>query len=393
MRIFLALVLLSLGALGQTNLVIYSSGLALVEEIRKFSVAHEGILELRDFPQDTLWETLVVEGVEVLSLLPLRGRQLEALLGKEVTVYTGQDTFRGILRAISNAGLVLETNGSLVIVREYAWLSGPASPAQAHLRYCAQETGEKDLRFRYLARGFSWRIGYDAELTDTELHVFGKAAIQNETGCFWQAANISLVAGEIYTPKTEVRTLALAPEGSPAAAFEYYRYDLPGRWDLPPGLTILPLVSATFPAQKFYRFSGTNVEVWVRFTTDVVLPGGEMRVYSDGLFVGAGEIKSLTKGETAEIAVGVAFDLQGHRTQLLREKLGENVYRETWRITLRSAKENEAEVEVIETLSGYWRIVHATAPYEILDAQRIKFAVHVPPKDEVSVEYTVEWSY
>jgi hypothetical protein len=51
------------------------------------------------------------------------------------------------------------------------------------------------------------------------------------------------------------------------------------------------------------------------------------------------------------------------------------------------------EVEVIETLSGYWRILSSSLPYEILDAQRVKFAVPVAAGSETSLEYTVEWHY
>ncbi|MGB9861176.1 MAG: DUF4139 domain-containing protein, partial [Candidatus Bipolaricaulaceae bacterium] len=67
--------------------------------------------------------------------------------------------------------------------------------------------------------------------------------------------------------------------------------------------------------------------------------------------------------------------------------------RETWRITLNSAKSEGVEVEVIETLSGYWRILNSSLPYEVLDAQRVKFAVPVPAEGEASLEYTVEWHY
>lgn len=50
-------------------------------------------------------------------------------------------------------------------------------------------------------------------------------------------------------------------------------------------------------------------------------------------------------------------------------------------------------MEVVETLSGYWRILSSTLPYEILDAQRIKFVVPVPKEGQTLLEYTVEWRY
>lgn len=396
--------ILGVMAVSQTNLVLYPTGTALVEEERSIKLAQEGILELTGFPRETLWETLVVEGMEILSLRPVSRQawSLQNLLGKEITVQTKVGTFRGVLRDILEEGLVVETEEGVVVVREYLWLQGPsytpASQTQALLHYRAEEPGEKIVRFRYLARGLTWRISYDAEFAGDTLTVLGKAVLQNDTGVGFGNAKVTLIAGETRGPAkdTGVRTLALAPEATPAPveAFEYYRYDLPGTLDLPQGRTVLPLVHALLPAIKFYRFAGGAVTVGVRFNTkETIFPAGEVRVYAEGIFVGADTVAYLPKGKDAEFIVGVAFDLSGTRVQLRRERIGENLFHDTWRITLSSAKEEKAEVEVIETLSGYWRILSASLPYEILDAQRVKFVVPVAPRGETPVEYTVEWRY
>lgn len=389
-------------AFGQTQVVLYSSDLALVEEVRTFPVLAQGTLELSGFPTGILWETLSVEGVEILGLRPLAPGKwsLAELLGKEVTVQTPAGAFRGTLRDLSGDGLVLETEEGLVVIRDYLWLRGPAyeplPQTQALLFYRAAEPGEKALRFRYLTQGFGWKIAYDAEFSGRILKILGKALIQNATGVKFPKATVTLVAGEVQKPEgtPTARVLAALPEAQPPEAFEYYRYDLPGTWDLPKGDSLIPLVHAELPATKFYRFTGGPVEVRVRFNTDeTILPGGEIRVYADGIFVGADSIPYLPKGKEAELFLGVAFDLQGRRTQVKRERIGENLFRETWRITLSSAKSEAVEVEVIETLSGYWRILSSSLPYEVLDSQRVKFAVPVPAEGETSLEYTVEWHY
>ena len=111
MCLFLLLGIVSSLAFGQTRVVLYSSGLALVEQVQVFSLAERGILELSGFPADSLWETLSVGAVEVLGLQPLSPKKwdLSELVGKEVTVQTVAGAFRGILRELSSAGLVLET--------------------------------------------------------------------------------------------------------------------------------------------------------------------------------------------------------------------------------------------------------------------------------------------
>lgn len=394
MRTFL---LLALGflAFGQTQLTLYSSGPALVEEERSFSLGKKGVVELRGFPRETIWETLTVKGVEVLALRPWEPKTwgLHELLGKEIVVQTAEGAFRGILQALIPEGLVLETPEGVVVVREYVWLRGPglAPPAQALLFY--RQEGERTLRFRYLAYGITWKATYDAEFSQGKFIVLGKAVIQNDTGIEFPNAKITLVAGDIRPPRedTAVRALALAPEVR--EVFEYHRYDLPGRWDLPQGRVVWPFLAAEFPATKVFRFTGRIVEVLVRFASETSLPSGEVRVYADGVFAGADTIRYTPAGTTVELALGAAFDLTGERVQLKREKIAENVFRETWRIILRSGKPDQVIVEAIETLSGYWRVISSTLPYEILDAQRIKFAVPVDGFSEATVEYTVEWWY
>ncbi|MGQ9700612.1 MAG: DUF4139 domain-containing protein [Candidatus Bipolaricaulaceae bacterium] len=395
------LLLVGLTTAGQTQLVLYPSGLALVEETRHVTVFEEGELELSGFPTETQWETVLVEGVEVVQLRPISPKpwSLSQLLGRELTVQTQAGTFRGILREIAPEGLVLDTAEGVVVVREYLWLRGPdyepIPSVQAVLAYRAREPGEKALRFRYLTGGLSWTITYEAQLQTGALHIWGKAILRNDTGVEFAGAKLTLIAGEVRPPaKLEtLRVMAAPPEALSTEVFEYHRYDIPGLWDLPRGEILVPLVSRTVPATQFYRLSGDAVEAGVRFTPEQILPAGEMRVYAEGIFVGASSIPHLPKGKSAELVVGYAFDLTGKHKQVKRERIGENLFRDTWRITLRSAKKEEVQVEVIETLSSYWRILHSTLPYEILDAQRVKFVVPVVPEGETSLEYTVEWSY
>lgn len=388
-------------ALGQAELVLYSSGLALVTETRVLPLAEEGALALSGFPAETLWETLTAEGLEVLALRPLPSQtwSLARLLGQEITVQTELGPVRGILREIAAEGLVLESEEGLVIVREYQAIQGPKyeppPKTQAILYYRAPEPGQKGVRFRYLARGFSWNVTYDAELMGENLEILAKAVISNDAGVDFPQAKVTLVAGEIRAPAKEagVRALALAPGAGPSKAFEYYRYDLPGTWDVLRGDVTLALFSSFVPATKLYRFAGNGVEIHLIFIADSVLPAGEMRVYAEGIFAGASAIPHTPAGKEVDLWVGNAFDLKGERVQVAQERLGEDLFRGTWRITLWSTKGEDVEVEVIEALPGYWRILSSTFPYEVLDAGRVKFVVPVPKGGETSLEYTVEWHY
>ncbi|MDY0393075.1 MAG: DUF4139 domain-containing protein, partial [Candidatus Bipolaricaulis sp.] len=98
-------------------------------------------------------------------------------------------------------------------------------------------------------------------------------------------------------------------------------------------------------------------------------------------------------GSDVDLAVGAAFDLTGERVQESRQRITDALYRDTYRITLRSAKDAPVEVEVVEALPGTWTITEHSLPYERLDAQRVLFRVLVPAGGTADVRYTVEWRY
>jgi hypothetical protein len=74
MRMVLTTALLALVFLSSwgtpPRLVLYPQGLALVEETRSFELESEGTLVVENLPQGILLESLVIEGVTVLSLSP-----------------------------------------------------------------------------------------------------------------------------------------------------------------------------------------------------------------------------------------------------------------------------------------------------------------------------------
>jgi len=195
-----------------------------------------------------------------------------------------------------------------------------------------------------------------------------------------------------------VRALAAAPP-FPAAvspAGEYHRYTLPEPVDLGPGTVLVPLFSAALPYERIYRFQGGRVETVIRFRNAAQpLPAGEVAAYEEEgrLFVGAAAIGHTPVGEEVRLTIGAAFDLTGERTQISHVRLGEDLYRETYRIVIRSAKEEPVEVEVLESLTGSWTITRTSLPYEVLDAHTVKFLLAVPAGGEADLSYTVEWSY
>ena len=398
--------LISVSVFSGPRLVLYSQGLALVEEQREFTLSPEGTLVIGDLPQGILLESLAIEGLTVLSLAPSASipDQLGGLEGKYVEVISPAGTFRGRVISAGDGGLTLATQSGLVFIRDYQAIRFPYPPrAAVEVRYQAETAGTKALTLRYLARGLSWSAHYRAVLGEGTMELVGTATLANDTGLPFPGATVELIAGEVYTPAPEagayeVRALVAAPP-PPAAvspAGEYHRYSLPGTVDLGPGTVLVPLASAALPYERIYRFQGGVVETVIRFRNTVQpLPAGEVSFYEEGgrLFVGAASIGHTPVGEEVELAIGAAFDLTGERTQVSHVRLAEDLYRDTYRIVIRSAKEAPVTVEVLESLTGSWTITHSSLPYEVVDAHTVLFRLSVPAEGEADLSYTVEWSY
>ena len=386
-------------------LVLYPQGLALVEETHTFELAPEGSLVIEDLPQGILLESLTIEGLTVLSLAPTASTpdQPGGLEGNYVEVISPAGTFQGRVVSAGDGGITLATESGFVFVRDYQALRFPYPPRTAvEVRYRAEMAGTNTVTLRYLARGLSWSAHYRAVLGEEGLELVGVAKLVNDTGLFFPGATVELIAGQVYTPAPEaggyeVRALAAAPpEAETSPAGEYHRYSLPGPVDLGPGTMVVPLISASFPYRRAYRFQGGPVETVIRFLNSArPLPAGEVSFYEEGgrLFVGAASIGHTPVGEEVELAIGAAFDLTGERTQVSHVRLAEDLYRDTYRIVIRSAKEAPVTVEVLESLTGSWTITHSSLPYEVVDAHTVLFRLSVPAEGEADLSYTAEWSY
>ncbi len=398
--------LVGVGAWAAPHLVLYSGGFTWVSETRAVQLAGEGELVL-ELPRGTAPDSLLLEGLEVTALR-FQSRSvptLELLIGRPVQVWVGGERIDGTLLAVEG-GLVVATRDRLTFISQWDRVVGALPPEaygrpalQAWVRYRTDTPGTREIVLRYLVQGLGWTATYAAQLQGTTLALTGWAAVENTTGWEFPGAKVTLIAGQVYAPKEPpeaARALELAAAPAPTPAFEYYRYVLPQPVDVVEGRLMMPLVRAELELTRRYRFSGGPVEVYVQFKNTVQpLPGGEVRFLDEGgtLFVGAATLGPTPVGAQVELAVGTAFDLRGERIQLARDKLGDNRYRDTWRVVLTSAKDEEAEVEVVETLYGTWQIVEASHPYEVLSAQQVLFRVRVPPRGEAAVRYVVEWTF
>ena len=128
------------------------------------------------------------------------------------------------------------------------------------------------------------------------------------------------------------------------------------------------------------------------------LPAGTVRVYQideiGPVLLGEDSIPHTAAGDTVELQVGAAFDLEASRTLLERTWISDDRYQEQVEILLENSKSEPVTVSVFEHPSGYtWNILGATLPYESVDVNTVRFDISVPPEGEAIVRYTVDYAY
>ena len=92
------------------------------------------------------------------------------------------------------------------------------------------------------------------------------------------------------------------------------------------------------------------------------------------------------------LPAGSAFDLTATRVQTsysTRRDSTRTIATADYRVTIKSAKDSAATVEVLEERGGEWSIVSSSLPAEKLSSTRTRFRVRVPAQGEATLTYRV----
>ena len=74
-------------------------------------------------------------------------------------------------------------------------------------------------------------------------------------------------------------------------------------------------------------------------------------------------------------------------------RASDNITLTNWRVTVRNAKSRPVTVRVVEQLPGSWEITKETASHTKLNAAEVEWALEVPAKGQVVLEYSVRTRY
>ena len=400
--------------------------------------------------------TFVVEQNYEYDLVS-RDKLLEKYIDKEITLPPppDKDLLPQKGRLLSTVGgLVVEIDGKIhVNPPQPAGIVLPSLPGGLITRPTlvwlldAKKAGEHLAKVTYQTNGILWMADYTAvtKKNDTLLDLSGWVTIDNQSGATYEDAQIKLVAGDVHRAAQPGEAAAAQPmmmaRKSGAAEggfqekgfFEYHLYTL-GRpttvKDNSQKQIELFAPVENIPAKKIYLYFGavnvpwwgsdayqdrnlgtqTNkkVDIYMTFQNSeksglgIPLPGGRVRVYkedeADGSleFVGEDRIDHTPKDEKVLLKMGSAFDVVGERKQTnFAIDTRAHWIDESFEIKVRNHKQEDIEVVVKEVLFRWsnWEIKEKSHNFEKIDSRTIHFPVKVAKDGEVTLTYTVHYTW
>ena len=384
-----------------------------------------------------------------------QAKLIQRYVGQRITVELPRgdqvDQLEGLLLGAAD-GLTLQMDdGSVQAIRSYNSLRFDQLPGglitKPTLEWLLDSPadGQQLTRIAYETEGMTWwadyNITYD-ESSACSMDLSAWVSIINQSGAGYRDARLKLIAGDVHRaerpqPRRDlVYKMAMAEEADAGfvekAFFEYHMYTLGRRTDLPDHSTMqLQLMPAArgiecakelvfAPTldtpwwgyqqldQEYGRYGNGDVNVFLRFRNEeaqqlgIPLPAGRIRVMQldpedDSLeFIGEDVIDHTPRNEDVLIEMGNAFDVVGERKQTdFRLDLRTRNLWETFEIRLRNHKREAVDIAVLENLyrAANWTIEDASQEHRKENSNRIRFDVRVPSEEEVSLTYTVHYSW
>jgi hypothetical protein len=315
-------------------------------------------------------------------------------------------------------------------------------------RLWTNSPGRHEVEFSYLTGGMRWEANYNAiaPVKGDKFDIVGWVTLENMSGKDFEGASVKLMAGEVARVRMEGPMMEksgfaadarqMAPPGVTERAFEEYHL-----YSLPRPTTVLDrevkqvefLRAANVPAKRIYVYDGfkwdqryrghdahsirnqpeygtqSNPKVWVmlefenseKSSLGMPLPKGKVKMYRrdvDGRneFIGEDEIGHTPKNETVRLYTGNAFDLVGERRQTnFLLDTSKRWLEESFEIKVRNHKEEAVEVRVVEHLYRWiqWKVQANSMDFNKADARTIEFRPNIPANGEVTITYTVHYSW
>lgn len=378
---------------------------------------------------------------------------VDQVQGDKIETFTGTllSTQGGIVLKSSDGGVRVLTNYANVRFPELP--GGLITRPTLVWDVLTKTPGDQKVRVAYETKAITWWSDYNVVFTPGKdansglLDVGAWVSIINQSGATYPDAKLKLIAGDVNRAPQPMpamamvkgrRAMALGEAGDAMgfeekAFFEYHLYTLGRPTTLPDastkqielfpaarnvpcekvmvyyGLgTSYPYYGSPMTDRNFGVQSNQKVDIYLKFKNEekigmgMPLPSGRIRVSqrdpADNTleFVGEDTIDHTAKDEQVLIKLGSAFDVVGERKQTeFNVDSRRNWIDETIEIKVRNHKEEPVKVIVKENLYRWtnWKITEKTHEFEKVDSRTIHFPIEVPKDGEVTIRYTVHYSW
>jgi hypothetical protein len=306
----------------------------------------------------------------------------------------------------------------------------------------------------YITGGLSWDATYNVVAPDSpdvtadeKADVLGWVTIHNHSGTEFPQARIKLMAGDVakiqsqsgYNAMAQLRMEAKAMDsmqpGVTQKAFDdFHLYDLNRTVALRDGESkqvqfidaanvsmrrsyiydglaepVQPIYAGNVNQNQGYGLGGQNTKVLIveeiKNTESnhlgMPLPSGRVRLYRRDAggqmeFVGENLIGHTPAEETVRIPTGSAFDVKGSRRQTdFHVEYNKRMLDETFEIKLSNQKLQAVNVAVLEHMyrGENWEITQKSNRFINRDSHAVEFPIKIPAKGEITLTYTVHYSW
>jgi len=381
---------------------------------------------------------------QTIKVDQVRGTAVESFKGTLLST-TGGITLKredGTIQLLpTNAGITLPSlPGGLITRPTLVWNMN------------AKQAGNHRTRVSYQTAGLTWWSDYNLTYSDgknanaCKLDIGAWVSIINQSGASYANAKLKLIAGDVQrvqrnNPRADqlmaAKSMAREERDSGFAEksfFEYHLYTLGRPTTLPDNSTkqieLFP-AARSVPCEKtlvyyglapgYYGYSASphtdrnlgvqsnkKVDVYLGFKNTaehnmgMPLPSGRIRVSkldpADRTleFIGEDVIDHTPRNEKVLVKLGSAFDVVGERRQVdFKVDTSRKTMSEEIEVKLRNQKKERVTVLVKENLYRWvnWQITAKTHDYEKQDARTVHFPVKVDPGAEVTLRYTVQYTW
>jgi len=314
----------------------------------------------------------------------------------------------------------------------------------------SSRSGKAEAELRYLCSGLSWSADYVAVLDSSNRHVDldGLVTLSNHSGTAFRDARLKLVAGDVNQIRPRPMRAKMADTEAAGASMmmsvfsearpfqeeslmEYHLYSLEHPTTLLDNeqkqISLFSAHEASVHKRYVFESEGSVNESDDDNVVDAILAGGDAQLQGTGTarkltvvvdlanadgnrlgmplpagrvrvfqadrsgslqFVGEDRIGHTAKDDTLHLALGKAFDVSGARTVKASSTVKKE-RTETVSVTLKNAKDEAVDVEVVEH-QNYpdWKVKEASQAYDKKDSSTLVFKVKVPAHGHAEVWYS-----